>query len=137
MYQLSKPELFRPRACKMSNNNGSSAMNNNNDSSKYSEAFLSICARKPMSQSVSVLPLTRFNHLWTIKHFSYIPSEVEFICCPNFSPPKSKDKWFMKLRPKTVDEATKVEYIGIHLFLRFVRIHLINLVLIRLWWLHH
>ncbi|XP_053200373.1 speckle-type POZ protein-like [Panonychus citri] len=72
----------------------------------------------PSSQSISLLPVTKFSHLWTIKNFSYIPSDTEFICCPNFSPPASKDKWFMKLRPKTLDETSGIEYIGIHLFLR-------------------
>ncbi|XP_074599010.1 speckle-type POZ protein B-like [Brevipalpus obovatus] len=72
----------------------------------------------PLSQSVTNLPVSKFNHLWVIKYFPYIPSEEPFICCPNFSPPNSKDKWFMKLRPKSVDEQTGIEYIGIHLFLR-------------------
>ncbi|RWS24381.1 Kruppel-like zinc finger protein [Leptotrombidium deliense] len=72
----------------------------------------------PLSKSVTDIPITKFNHMWTIKSFSIIPTDVEFICCPNFSPPSSKDKWFMKLRPKSVDESTGNEYIGIHLFLR-------------------
>ncbi|RWS14044.1 protein roadkill-like protein [Dinothrombium tinctorium] len=72
----------------------------------------------PLTKSVTDIPITKFNHLWSIKNFTIIPIDTEFICCPNFSPPNSKDKWFMKLRPKSVDEATGNEYVGIHLFLR-------------------
>ncbi|XP_015794345.1 speckle-type POZ protein-like [Tetranychus urticae] len=72
----------------------------------------------PSSQSMSLLPVTKFSCIWPIQYFTSIPSDIEFICCPNFSPPNSKDKWFMKLRPKVLDEQSGIEYIGIHLFLR-------------------
>lgn len=76
----------------------------------------SIANNTPRSQSISVLPVMKFNHIWTIKNFSVIPSEGE-ITCPNFSPPHFKDKWFMKLSPN-VSNDFGIKFIGVHLFLR-------------------
>ncbi|RWR99939.1 hypothetical protein B4U79_05151, partial [Dinothrombium tinctorium] len=39
------------------------------------------------------------------------------ICSSKFSPPNSKDKWLLKLQPRTVGDETGAEFIGIHLFL--------------------
>ncbi|RWS00399.1 hypothetical protein B4U79_13075 [Dinothrombium tinctorium] len=74
--------------------------------------------RAPLTKSITEFPIIKFNHLWCIKNFSLIPIENELICSPDFSPPISKDKWFIKLRPKTFDKQTEAEYIGIHLFLK-------------------
>ncbi|RWS01693.1 hypothetical protein B4U79_09129, partial [Dinothrombium tinctorium] len=63
-------------------------------------------------------PTTKFCHLWNIKNFPLIPTEPDFIHSSNFSPLNSKDKWFIKMRPKKLDEATGIEYVAIHLFLR-------------------
>lgn len=78
---------------------------------------------KANSHSVSELAMTKFSHLWTIKHFPLIPVEpVDRLCSPHFSPPNSKDLWFLKLRLKAVEEMDEQvmtqEYIGVHLFLR-------------------
>ncbi|RWR99548.1 Kruppel-like zinc finger protein [Dinothrombium tinctorium] len=72
----------------------------------------------PLSKSVTEFTVTKFNHLWSVKNFPLVPTDPEFIQSSNFSPPNSKDKWFMKLRPKKIDEATGIEYIAIHIFLR-------------------
>lgn len=78
---------------------------------------------KANSHSVSELAMTKFSHLWTIKHFPLIPVEpIDRLCSPHFSPPNSKDLWFLKLRLKAVEEMDEQvltqEYIGVHLFLR-------------------
>jgi hypothetical protein len=71
------------------------------------------------SQSFSDIPMQKFSHLWTIKHFNLIPVEMERLCSPWFSPPKSKDLWFLKLRLKAFDENNgNQEFIGVHLFLK-------------------
>lgn len=71
------------------------------------------------SQSFSEIPMQKFSHLWTIKHFNLIPVEMERLCSPWFSPPNSKDLWFLKLRLKAFDENNgNAEFIGVHLFLK-------------------
>lgn len=71
------------------------------------------------SQSFSEIPMQRFSHLWTIKQFNLIPVELERLCSPWFSPPNSKDLWFLKLRLKAFDENNgNQEFIGVHLFLK-------------------
>lgn len=71
------------------------------------------------SQSYSDIPMQKFCHLWTIKQFNLIPIELERLCSPWFSPPSSKDLWFLKLRLKAVDENNgNQEFIGVHLFLK-------------------
>ena len=71
------------------------------------------------SVSYSEIPMQRFSHLWTIKQFNLIPVELERLCSPWFSPPGSKDLWFLKLRLKAFDENNgNQEFIGVHLFLK-------------------
>lgn len=71
------------------------------------------------SQSFSDIPMQKFSHLWTIKQFNLIPVEMERLCSPWFSPPNSKDLWFLKLRLKAYDENNgNQEFIGVHLFLK-------------------
>lgn len=57
------------------------------------------------SQSYSEIPMLKFSHLWTIKHFNLIPTDLERLCSPWFSPPNQKDLWFLKLRLKAFDES--------------------------------
>lgn len=71
------------------------------------------------SQSYSEIPMLKFSHLWTIKHFNLIPTDLERLCSPWFSPPNQKDLWFLKLRLKAFDESNgNLEFIGVHLFLK-------------------
>lgn len=97
--------------------------NNGGEGSTSSSSTSSTAAVRGLlsanSQSFSEIPMQRFSHLWTIKQFNLIPVELERLCSPWFSPPNSKDLWFLKLRLKAFDENNgNQEFIGVHLFLK-------------------
>ncbi|RWS27201.1 speckle-type POZ protein-like protein [Leptotrombidium deliense] len=73
---------------------------------------------KSSSSSETKFSITKFTHLWALAQFNLIPDDIEFVCSPSFSPPESKDEWFLKIRPKCRDDFTQFDYISVHLFLR-------------------
>jgi hypothetical protein len=96
---------------------GQSSSNNNNNGGEGGAVGRGLLSAN--SQSYSEIPMQKFSHLWTIKQFNLIPVELERLCSPWFSPPNSKDLWFLKLRLKAFDENNgNQEFIGVHLFLK-------------------
>lgn len=104
------------------NGHGEGVSNNQVPASSVSGSSSSMNPRGLLnanSQSFSDIPMQKFSHLWTIKQFNLIPVEMERLCSPWFSPPNSKDLWFLKLRLKAFDENNgNQEFIGVHLFLK-------------------